>query len=283
MNVGVCGAGIFALLDCLPGMAFTLTLFRKRLRLGVRATVAVCALLVVIQVVAGSLRYRHVDDNAYMALMAILLPVLWGFPVIGLIRDSWRKIVFVLMLFMNLSGTVTVMGNAVDRHLFPGGGVYDWRYLLTVLLVGIALICVLFVFFGRTLLDLFDVEDADYIWRYLWLVPAGFSAIALWMRFGTPEPEYISTAKPANFMMLMLFVMSLRCCRCWLRRTSLANCVITSPRWYEPFLQVRGTVLPVIRNWMHCCSITRMRRNALGSGSRHESRLQWTTLPSRSI
>ena len=145
MNVGVCGAGIFALLDCLPGMAFTLTLFRKRLRLGVRATVAVCALLVVIQVVAGSLRYRHVDDNAYMALMAILLPVLWGFPVIGLIRDSWRKIVFVLMLFMNLSGTVTVMGNAVDRHLFPGGGVYDWRYLLTVLLVGIALICVLFV------------------------------------------------------------------------------------------------------------------------------------------
>ena len=30
MNVGVCGAGIFALLDCLPGMAFTLTLFRKR-------------------------------------------------------------------------------------------------------------------------------------------------------------------------------------------------------------------------------------------------------------
>lgn len=54
--------------------------------------------------------------------MAILLPVLWGFPVIGLIRDSWRKIVFVLMLFMNLSGTVTVMGNAVDRHLFPGGG-----------------------------------------------------------------------------------------------------------------------------------------------------------------
>lgn len=65
MNVGVCGAGIFALLDCLPGMAFTLTLFRKRLRLGVRATVAVCALLVVIQVVAGSLRYRHVDDNAY--------------------------------------------------------------------------------------------------------------------------------------------------------------------------------------------------------------------------
>ena len=114
MNVGVCGAGIFALLDCLPGMAFTLTLFRKRLRLGVRATVAVCALLVVIQVVAGSLRYRHVDDNAYMALMAILLPVLWGFPVIGLIRDSW---------FMNLSGTVTVMGNAVDRHLFPGGGI----------------------------------------------------------------------------------------------------------------------------------------------------------------
>ena len=81
------------------------------------------ALLVVIQVVAGSLRYRHVDDNAYMALMAILLPVLWGFPVIGLIRDSWRKIVFVLMLFMNLSGTVTVMGNAVDRHLFPGGGI----------------------------------------------------------------------------------------------------------------------------------------------------------------
>lgn len=147
------------------------------------------------------------------------------------------------------------------------------------------------------------------------------SAIALWMRFGAPEPEYISTAKPANFMMLMLLFITklgtyliiakiilvqrqrnelsivnrqyelherayriyrehsdaerrlrhdfrhehLRCCRCWLRRTRLANCVITSPRWYEPFLQVRGTVLPVIRNWMHCCSITRMRRNALGS------------------
>ena len=89
MNVGVCGAGIFALLDCLPGMAFTLTLFRKRLRLGVRATVAVCALLVVIQVVAGSLRYRHVDDNAYMALMVICF--LGGGYMIGDIcsRSCW--------------------------------------------------------------------------------------------------------------------------------------------------------------------------------------------------
>jgi signal transduction histidine kinase len=203
-------AGVSALLDCLPGMTLTLILFRKRLRFGTCATASACALLAVVQMAIGSLRYGHVDDNTYMALMAILLPVLWGIPVIGLIRDSWRKIVFVLMLFMNLSGTTAVIGSAVNRRLFPTCGMYDWQCLFMVLLIGTLLIGTLFALFGTTLLDLFNFEDADYIWRYLWLLPAGFSAIALWMRFSTLEPEYISSAKPANFMLLMvLFVTKL--------------------------------------------------------------------------
>ncbi len=200
--------GVSALLDCLPGMTFTLILFRKRLRFGAHATIAACALLIAVQMVVGSLRYGHVDDNAYMALMAILLPVLWGIPVVGLIRDSWRKVVFVLMLFMNLSGTIAVISNAVNRHLFPMYGMYDWQCLLMVLLIGMLLLGTLTALFGTTLLNLFNFEDADYIWRYLWLVPAGFSSIALWMRFSTLEPEYVSTAKPANFMMLMMLFMT---------------------------------------------------------------------------
>lgn len=205
----ICG-GASALLDCLPGMTLTLILFRKRLRFGICATAVICVLLAAVQMVAGSLRNGHVDDNTYMALMAILLPVLWGIPVVGLIRDSWRKTVFVLMLFMNLSGTVDVIGNAVNRRLFPTRGMYDWQCLLMVLLIGMLLIGMLYALFGTTLLDLFNVEDADYIWRYLWLVPAGFSAIALWMRFSTLEPEYIGAAKSANFMMLMvLFITKL--------------------------------------------------------------------------
>ena len=213
MDVGRCGAIIFALLDCLPGMVFTLALFRKRLRFSVGVTAVVCVAIVGLQMVAGSLRYGHIDDNAYMAAFAVLIPALWGVPMLALIRGSWRKAVFVMMLFMNLSGTIAIIGNAMGRWLLPGGAClpYSWQYLLMVALVGVMLVSVLYALFGGTLLELFRFGDADHIWRYLWLVPAGFTLIALWMRFGTLEPEYVSTAKPVNFVFLMvLFVTKLR-------------------------------------------------------------------------
>lgn len=123
MGMDIC-AGVSALFDCLPGMTFTLLLFRKRFRFGLHATIVVCAVLAIVQIMVGALRYGHVDDNVYMASMAMLLPTLWGLPMLGLIHDSWRKIVFVLMLFMNLSGTVAVISNAVE-HLFSiGGGIW---------------------------------------------------------------------------------------------------------------------------------------------------------------
>lgn len=212
MDIGRYGAMAFALLDCLPGMTFTLVLFRNRLRYGTRATIIVCAILLAVQAMLGSLRYGHIDDNAYMVMMAVLVPAAWGVPMFGLIRDSWRKVIFVMMLFMNLSGTITIIGNAAGRWLLPDGKClpYDWRYLLMVALAGVLLIGVLYALFGKTLMELFDFRDADYVWRYLWLVPAGFTTIALWMRFGTPEPEYVSTAKLVNFLsLMMLFVTKL--------------------------------------------------------------------------
>ena len=175
-------------------------------------TAAACMAIIMLQMATGSLRYGHIDNNMYMALLAVLVPALWGIPMLVLIRGSWRKAVFVMMLFMNLSGTVTIIGNAVGRWLLPAGAClpYSWQYLLLVVIASVMLIGVLYVLFGGILLELFRFGDADHIWRYLWLVPAGFTLIALWMRFGTPEPEYISTAKPANFVLLMvLFVTKL--------------------------------------------------------------------------
>ena len=206
MDIGRCGAIVFALLDCLPGMTFTLALFRKQLRFNEGATVMACVAIIALQMLAGSLRYGHINDNAYMAAFAVFVPALWGIPVLVLIRGSWRKAVFVMMLFMNLSGTIAVIGNAMGRWLLPVGVClpYNWQYLLMIALTGVMLIGVLYVLFGGILLELFRFGDADHIWRYLWLVPAGFSLIALWMRFGTTEPEYISTAKPANFLFLMV-------------------------------------------------------------------------------
>ena len=194
-------------------MAFTLALFRDHLRFGGGGvTAAACMAIIMLQMATGSLRYGHIDNNMYMALLAVLVPALWGIPMLVLIRGSWRKAVFVMMLFMNLSGTVTIIGNAVGRWLLPAGAClpYSWQYLLLVVIASVMLIGVLYVLFGGILLELFRFGDADHIWRYLWLVPAGFTLIALWMRFGTPEPEYISTAKPANFVLLMvLFVTKL--------------------------------------------------------------------------
>ena len=187
-------------------MTFTLALFRKRLRFNEGATVMACVAIIALQMLAGSLRYGHINDNAYMAAFAVFVPALWGIPVLVLIRGSWRKAVFVMMLFMNLSGTIAIIGNAMGRWLLPVGVClpYNWQYLLMIALTGVMLIGVLYVLFGGILLELFRFGDADHIWRYLWLVPAGFSLIALWMRFGTTEPEYISTAKPANFLFLMV-------------------------------------------------------------------------------
>ena len=77
MDIGRCGAIVFALLDCLPGMTFTLALFRKRLRFNEGATVMACVAIIALQMLAGSLRYGHINDNAYMAAFAVFVPALW--------------------------------------------------------------------------------------------------------------------------------------------------------------------------------------------------------------
>lgn len=203
---GVGGAAAFALLDCVPYMAIVMVMFRDVLRVRRGVAVAVCVGLAVLEAMIGSWRCGRLDDNLTMAALAVALPALWGFPMMALIRVPWRQSLFVLLIFINLSGTVMIIGNALGAVLLPAGaGVpYTAGWLLMVAVALVAMLGGLHALCGRLFFEVCRGRGDDDIWRYFWLIPSLFAVSALEDRFDTATPEYVAVAEPKTFLFLMV-------------------------------------------------------------------------------
>lgn len=216
----------YVALDMLPYLLLTLHVFRGNLRCGRRTLVVAVLAMMAAELPVGLFRTMTVDNLA-LFLCSVLMTCIWGIPLLALIRSSWDRIVFTVMVLVNLSGFVSSMSMfladrlsmALMRQSMVTGGrlivpmpvmivrpVISQSIVLLVMLVMCMLVCIpLRIWAVPVYTELVGSQGSDDIWRYLWLVPVTFALLGIRLRYGDGMPEYDAMRQANNALFLLGF------------------------------------------------------------------------------
>ena len=175
---------LYAFLNSFPYMMLVLFSFRKRWRFGKPATFSLLALVTVLITLGTAWRlFLQTPGNPLFDVVFSLLYIVFIFLAI---REPVGKLVFTVLVLMNLGNLVIMVAKCLEGLLF--GELAQLRYHWTYAMMMFAVLCVLLpVFYLLIFKDIASDPDAPvksvepsssgYMWRYLWLIPAVFYLI----------------------------------------------------------------------------------------------------------
>ena len=176
---------LYNFLDSFPYMMLGMLTFRNHRRFSLKASIILLALMeVAFETVAT---YSLVTRAIPMTLVDIILSLLMvGFTVLAF-RDHPGKLIFAVLVLLNLGNLVVVCGKCLEGQLFPKYALQVYRY--TFALCKLPLQAILLPLAYRLIFrnicrddeeeDAFPTQQASQHWKYLWLVPGVFYLI--WM------------------------------------------------------------------------------------------------------
>lgn len=175
---------LYAFLNSFPYMVLVLFSFRKRWRFGKPATFSLLALVTVL--ITTGTAWRLFSQTPGNPLFDIAFSLLYIAFIFLAIREPVGKLVFTVLVLMNLGNLVIMVAKCLEGLLFGDSAqlLYHWTYALMMF----AVLCILLpVFYLLIFKDIASdpeapVKSADtsspgYMWRYLWLIPAVFYLI----------------------------------------------------------------------------------------------------------
>ena len=185
---------LYAFLDSFPYMMLGLFAFRDCLRFNKRLTAMLLALVEVLFValVTISLMTRRIP----MDIVDIVLSLLYiGFTFL-VIRDHPGKLLFTVLVLLNLGNLGVVCGKCLEGQLFPelAQQVYRYTFFLCKLPLQAILLPLSYHLIFRDIRstgeddEAFPEQQAAQHWKYLWLVPGVFYLI--WMLNFYNKPEF---------------------------------------------------------------------------------------------
>ena len=174
----------YAFLNTFPYMLLVLLSFQGRWRFGTAGTVALTAFVTVFQVAATVLRLF--SASVQNPLFDVAFSLLYVAFIFVAIRDHIGKLIFTVLMLMDLGNLVNVLSKCIEGQLFPAFAPlrYHFTYPLMMIPVQLVLLPVIYLLIFRGLRSLQTDETPDaapaLLWRYLWLVPGVFYLI--WMQ-----------------------------------------------------------------------------------------------------
>ena len=201
-------AALFAFLNAFPYMVLVLHAFRPHWRFGRGVTLALLLLITLVQMGGTLLRlFTSVAQNPIFDLLLSLLYVAF-IPLI--IRDHLGKLVFTVLVMMDLGNLVVVLGKCVEGQLFPALALlrYHVTYSLTMIPVELILLPVIYLTILRGICAGDGKEERSegerYMWRYLWLVPAVFYLIWMQHFYASGRSALENALDPVSTVYLLL-------------------------------------------------------------------------------
>jgi len=184
MNPGfsVWEAVLYTFLNSFPYMILVLFSFRGRWRFGTRITVLLLIFATISQVSLNTFRFfsPQVHNPLYDAVISVIYI---GFIFLA-IRERFGKLVFTVLVLMDLGNLVVVLSKFTEGLFFPQEALlrYHWTYSMFMLPVEMLLITAVYllIFKGITADSEPDSElsaASISLWRYMWLIPAVFYLI----------------------------------------------------------------------------------------------------------
>lgn len=173
---------LYTFLNSFPYMVLVLSSFRGRWRFGTRITVLLLTIATVSQVSLNTFRFYspQVQNPLYDAGISLLYI---GFIFLA-IRERFGKLVFAVLVLMDLGNLVVVTSKCIEGAFFPEEALlrYHFTYSLFMMPVEMLLIIVAYLLIFKGITD--DSEpDSELsaasisLWRYLWLIPGVFYLI----------------------------------------------------------------------------------------------------------
>ena len=174
----------YAFLNAFPYMLLVLLTFRGRWRFGTPGTSILTAFVTAFQIGATVLRLFSV--NVQNPLFDVAFSLLYVAFIFLAVRDHIGKLIFTVLMLMNLGNLVNVLSKCIEGQLFPAFAPlrYHVTYPLVMIPVQLILLPLLYLLIFRGLRSLQTDEAPDaapaLLWRYLWLIPGVFYLI--WMQ-----------------------------------------------------------------------------------------------------
>ncbi len=173
---------LYTFLNSFPYMVLVLSSFRGRWRFGTRITVLLLTIATVSQVSLNTFRFYspQVQNPLYDAGISLLYI---GFIFLA-IKERFGKLVFTVLVLMDLGNLVVVTSKCIEGAFFPEEALlrYHFTYSLFMMPVEMLLIIVAYLLIFKGITD--DSEpDSELsaasisLWRYLWLIPGVFYLI----------------------------------------------------------------------------------------------------------
>ncbi len=174
----------YAFLNVFPYVLPVLLAFRGRWRFGRAATGLLIGFITLFQIGVTVFRfYTPFPQNPLFDVAIMLLYVAFIFLAV---RDHIGKLVFTVLVLMNLGNLVNVLSKCLEGQLFPAYAPLRYHFTYPLMMIPIQLILLpliyLLIFRGLRSLQTDRTPDAAsaLLWRYLWLVPGVFYLI--WMQ-----------------------------------------------------------------------------------------------------
>ena len=201
---------LYAFLDSFPYMMLGLFAFRDCLRFKKRLTAMLLALVEVLFValVTISLMTRRIP----MDIVDIVLSLLYiGFTFL-VIREHPGKLLFTVLVLLNLGNLCVVCGKCLEGQLFPELAlqVYRYTFFLCKLPLQAILLPLSYLLIFRDIRssgeedDAYPTQQAAQHWKYLWVVPGVFYLIWMLNFYNSTRTVLENIMDPASSGFLLL-------------------------------------------------------------------------------
>ena len=130
---------MFSLINFAPYVLLSIYTFQKQMRFSKRITYLACGLLVMVQFAT---RYWSASHNVTLRVeMSILRLIIFLLCYVLLFEVHWGKVLFVELIFANISNFIIIAAICLERNLFPNieHYIYCWHTSVAMILLHLSL------------------------------------------------------------------------------------------------------------------------------------------------
>ena len=209
-NFTVWEAVLHAFLNSFPYMVLALYSFRDHWRFGKKTTISVLAAAIILQMILVPISLFS-GKQAFFDIVLSVIHVAFFFSVV---KDHIGKLIFSVLVLTNLGTLVVVCAKCLEGIFFPELALLKYHYtnqIFTVIMLIIIVPIVYFFIFKDMSSPASDTDDGSenadvsgYMWHYLWLIPAVFYLIWMFVSYSGGHSITENRMNPVNALYLTL-------------------------------------------------------------------------------
>ncbi len=200
-----------AFINSFPYFALAIYSFRGHWRFSKKVTLTVFTIAMIVQLILVPINlYSKLADNPLFDIFIAVVHVAFFFIVI---KDHIGKIIFACLVITNLGTLVLICSKCLEGIFFPELAMlkYHYSYLLLTALMVIIMVPIMYFFILKDMSEpavdpserYSDKQVSSYMWHYLWLIPAVFFLIWVYLSF-SGESRLENRMDPIRTLILLL-------------------------------------------------------------------------------